>query len=303
MIATNPDRFKFYLAGGIDTNNIKSDITRRLRLHRIADVLVTMYNADVKIFRDEKPDVFNPANSDKIRIANPAFYGSREFKEIGHDMVKAKNARAVGILLTAKDIYIVYNTENYTMKRDYKSEISVKGIIRQYLCLDRMRNQYKDLKITGLLFGNSMEMLRQTLIGDRQKRRSYFFLDNTFETFIYLTNDRQGEVLLKLLCDGVKRDELDGILRENLHPPNDRIAIENDAIDDGGKPVLFAYIIDMPRLSRFVAALEIQERTGTVICFDFQKEILSEYCGKRVSFDPIDFAKFESVIMNKESGE
>jgi len=141
LLANNPDRFEFYLTGACDTNIIQSDITRRLRLHRIANVLVTMYNADIKVFRDEKPDLFNP-DSDDTEITEPSFYGSREFKMIDHDMVKAQNARAVGILLSPDDIYIVYNTENYVMKWDPNAEIKIKVIIRKYLCFDRMPHQY-----------------------------------------------------------------------------------------------------------------------------------------------------------------
>ncbi len=46
----NPKRFDFALTGTVDTNKIKSEITRRLRLHRIAETTVTMKNAGVSIF-------------------------------------------------------------------------------------------------------------------------------------------------------------------------------------------------------------------------------------------------------------
>jgi len=292
LLFGNPDRFKFYLTGMVETNRIQSDIKRRLRLHRVASVNVIMYQAGVKIFRDDKPDVFNN-NNEPVAVTYPAFYGSREYKELDSDMIKVKNARAVGILLTNKEIHIVYNTENYDMKWDYKSEISMKAIVRHYLCLSRMKNQYSSLKITGLLFGNNMEMLYRILSGGKKKKRSYFFLDGTFDEFIYLTNDRYGEVMLKLLCDIDKRKELNSILRENLYPPDRNTGIENDAVDENGDPVLYAYLIDMPRLARFVSMLELQDRTGTVICFDFQKEILSKFCGGRVEFETIDFKKFE----------
>ena len=97
-----------------------------------------------------------------------------------------------------------------------------------------------------------------------------------------------------LLCDDEKKADLDYILRENLHPPNNKLLIENDAIDKKtGKPVLFTYLIDMPRLARFVSALELQEQNGTIICFDFQKNVLSKYCGEIVEFDTIIFEEFK----------
>ncbi|MCL2775948.1 MAG: hypothetical protein FWD71_21770, partial [Oscillospiraceae bacterium] len=221
LLANNPDRFEFYLIGNVDTNIVQSDITRRLRLHRIANVLVTMHNADIKVFRDEKPDVFNP-DSDDTEIAEPSFYSSREYKMIDHEMVKAQNARAVGILLSPDDIFIVYNTENYVMKWDCKSEIKIKSIIRQYLCFARMPHQYPypPSEITGLLFGNSMEMLYQVMTGGDKQKPSYFFLDGTFQNFIFLTNDRYGEVQLRLMCDADRRVRLDDMFREGRNPHN-----------------------------------------------------------------------------------
>lgn len=306
FLADNPDRFEFFLTGNVETNIIQSDITRRLRLHRIANVMVTVYNADIALFRDEKPKVFSPGNSDDVEIVTPAFYGSREFKEIDYVMVKVQNARAVGILLTCKDIFIVYNTENYVMKWDSKAEMAVKVIIRHYLCLFRMSNQYFSLQPVGLLFGNSMEMLYKVMTGGDRRKRGYFFLDNIFDRFIYLTNDRYGEVLLKLLCDRDRRDEFDRVLVDNmsLSARSRSGLIENDAMDEQGNPVLFAYLPDMPRLARFVSALSLHDKVGTVICFDFQEGILSKYCGKQVGFYTIDFDEFvEAFFPASESTE
>lgn len=298
LMLSNPERFSFYLTGDVDTNKIPSSITRRLRLHRVANALVTMYNAGVEIFRDRKESVFNSQNIHSIKIDKPCFYTSREFKEIGRKMEKVKNGRAVGMLLTGAEIFTVYNTENYTMKWDYNSELDMKSIVSIYLSQQRGLNQ----KMNGLLLGNNMEMLLTVLAGDEQNKRGYFFLDNTFDRFIYLTNDRCGEILLRLLCDGAMRAELDEILRQNLNPPDKQLHIENDAIDkESGRPVLFAYLPDMPRLARFCTSLVRQEQTGSVICFDFQEKALSEYCGNIVEFEAIDFAEFERSFFGEGS--
>ena len=132
LLLSNPERYNFYLTGSVDTNRIQSGVTRRLRLHRIAGALVTMYNAGVRIYRDEKSDVFSSQNGNKIEIAEPCFYTSREFKNISADMVKVKNARAVGILMTGTEIFMAYNTENHVMKWDYKSELDMKAVISRF---------------------------------------------------------------------------------------------------------------------------------------------------------------------------
>ena len=58
LLAGCPGRFGFYLTGKTDTNRLKCEVSRRVRLHRIAEVYVAMMNAGVAVFRDEKPAVF-----------------------------------------------------------------------------------------------------------------------------------------------------------------------------------------------------------------------------------------------------
>ena len=42
-----PERFSPYLTGDTDTNRLKSEVNRRLRLHRLAETYVTMDNAGI----------------------------------------------------------------------------------------------------------------------------------------------------------------------------------------------------------------------------------------------------------------
>lgn len=78
-----PERFSPYLTGDTDTNRLKSEVNRRLRLHRLAETYVTMDNAGIGLFQDEKPKVFSPQGYHGEAIEYPAFYSSREVKEWG----------------------------------------------------------------------------------------------------------------------------------------------------------------------------------------------------------------------------
>ena len=96
-----PDQFSSYLTGRAETNMLKSELTRRLRLHRMAEVLVTMYNAEVSVFPWQKPIVFGIVPPpDDTWIEQPAYYSSREVKEIGPQRDKIRGSRATGVLLT-----------------------------------------------------------------------------------------------------------------------------------------------------------------------------------------------------------
>ncbi len=297
LLSDNPERFSFYLTGNVDTSLLKSEINRRIRLHRIAEVYVAMLNAGVTIFRDEKPRVFAPdgdQDRDQDRgLEGAAFYSSREVKEIGIDAVKIKGSRMAGVLLSPDGIFLTYNSGPYMAKWDYRAEQRAKAWMQVTLCGGSAGLGYAPEDVCGLLFGDSLEPFCQILSGADSGARCFFLLDGSYGHFYYLTNDHKGEVMLRLLCDRDRREELDRILSQGLCAGNPNGTIENDALDGNGAPVLFGYLLDIPRIHRFCSALQLQERHGTLICFDFQREALERCYGGLVAFEAISFEKFE----------
>ena len=159
LVQNSPERFKTLLAGKTDTNHIKSDLPRRERLHRIAGATVTMLNAGIAVFKDEKPDIFSPAPYGNMLTETiaPAFCNSREIKEIGTVFVKIKGARSVGVLLTPRDILVVYNIGNALMKWDYRSEMRTKSLMKTVLCRERLPC-YSGEDIKGLILQHFKKM-------------------------------------------------------------------------------------------------------------------------------------------------
>ena len=290
LCADNPMRFGFYLSGSSETNFVKSEITRRLRLHRIAETTVTMMNANVRIHRGEKPSVFSPIWKEglSITIRTPAFYNSREIKEMGTVFTKIRGARSVGVLLTADRAFVVYNLGSSLMKWEYKAEMRTKALMKTVLCRERLPMQYQPEAIQGLIFGNDMNLAYEIL---SEESKQYFVLDGNYEHFFYLTNDRYGERILQLLCDAELTERLESILYDDLY--DDTSNIDCDAFDKNGCPVLFAFFCDLPRIKRFDTALRLQNKPGTIICFDFQKDTIARYCNNQILFQTIDFKKWE----------
>lgn len=293
LLAVNPHRFSFALTGSAETNLVKSEITRRLRLHRVAETTVTMMNAGVQIHRDEKPDIFSPCRDESTRLSiqAPAFYNSREVKEMGTVFVKIRGARSVGVLLTPADLFVVYNLGNSLMKWEYKSEMRTKALMKTVLCRERLPQQYPPDSVQGLIFGNSMSLAYDILKEAGSKQ--YFILDGNYEHFYYLTNDRRGERLLSLLCSRTMTERLEDILYADLYESETVSDLESDAVDRNGNPVLLSFFCDLPRIKRFDTALQLQNKSGTLICFDFQREALERYCSKQITFQTIDFQKWE----------
>lgn len=293
LVADQPLRFLYYLTGAAETNHVKSELFRRQRLHRIAEATVTMQNAGAAVFRDEKPGLFSPIWEEDARfsIHTPAFYNSREIKELGTATVKIKGARSVGVLLAGKGVFITYNLGGALMKWQYRAELRTKTLMQTILCRERLPEQYAPEDVKGLLLGNSMELAADILSGEVSKQ--YLLLDGSYDHFYFLTNDHRGESILRMMCSVDLSEELEIILRKDLFDKDEGLPMENDAIDRDGNPVLFGYTCDLPRIKRFDTALQLQNKPGTLICFDFQADVLRCCCGKQIRLQTIDFEKWE----------
>ncbi|MBS5071595.1 MAG: hypothetical protein KH010_04800 [Hungatella hathewayi] len=301
LMAEQPDRFAFYLEGNSDTNLLKGEITRRLRLYQIAAVYVNMKLADIRIFRDLKPEVFSPSGSPVCHIEEPAFYSSREVKDLGMEAAKIRGSRMAGVLLAPSGIFPVYNSGSSLTRWENRSELRVKALLQMELCQRRLHRQYQMDDVRALLFGDSMELAYELLVGGREKKQNYFILDGNYEHFYYLTNNQHGETLLRLLCNPSMTAELNRILAQGFREQIPDWHIENDAIDRNGEPVLFGYFFDLPRIARFNAALGLQDKGGTLVCFDFQYDVLHRYCTPSICFQTIDFTKFNRRFFPSEN--
>lgn len=301
LLAQAPDRFSPILSGDTATNAPKYTIPHRLRLHRMAEVLVTMRNTGISSFPWEKPAVFQPTppGTDNS-IVCPAYYTSREVKEIGPQAAKIRGSRATGLLFVEGGIFIVYNTGSGQMKWEYKAELRLKALLQTEVCQYRLPAQFQSSELCALVFGDGMEPLELFMGAGDSRAKNYFVLDGSYEHFYYLTNDRRGEFGLRLLCDPELRTALDEVLSEDLAERRPDWSVENDAFDGQGDPVLFAYLCDMPRIRRFDTALELHGSMGTLICFDFQENALQQVCGPRVRFQSIDFEALERSVAYPE---
>lgn len=295
LIAENAGRFEYYLSGKTGTNHVRVEHVHRLRLYCVAEVYVSMMNSGVALYLDEKPDVFYPHGVDPPDLRSmlsPAFYSSREIKDMGIDSPGIRGSRAVGILLTPENLLITYNAIGGLLKVDYKPEMRLKALARTTICGQRLGHQYTPDNIRGLLFGTDMALAGKLLCESQGKDRNYFIFDGGYDHFHYLTHDPQGEAILKILCDPARHRMLTRILSIGFHARDSGSMFENDATDASGRPVLFAVDCDLPRIGRFKRALLTHDIVGTLLCFDFQADALRLFCGDLAVIKSIDFVKF-----------
>lgn len=302
MLEQNPERFSFYLTGNSDTNQPRSELPRRRRLQQSSKVYVLFKNANIKIFRDEKLPIFQKSVSvqDQKKLLLPAFYHSRELKELGAETIKINNSRMMGILLTQTCIYVVYYTGDSLMKWEYQTELRVKALLSYHVIQGTLSRYYlPNTPIVALLIGSTMETSQKILTSTGGYRKSYFCLDTTFERFYYIPDSIRcaGKALLKLYCSSKLDNQLQQLLISDLEPPCADYGFEHDAVLEDS-PVLLGYSFDLIKIDRFLTNLSMYKRKGNLICFDFQKEVLLQYCEERARIITIDLQKFERNFLN-----
>lgn len=301
LLLKNPERFSPFLTGNVETNLLKSELNRRIRLHCIAEVNLLMMNSNIAVFPDKKPDVFTPQKMRLPPVCTPAFYTSREIKQIEMDGIKTNGSRMIGALLTPTGIHLTYNFRTGLIKINHRSEQKAHSLIMTALCIERLYEQYNPDQITGLMISKDFSVFSQILSSSETNTRAFFFLDGSMEHFYYLTSDQCGATLLRLLCSQEKQQLLNRILRQDLLPRSIKYPIINDAMDRQGNPVLFGYFMDIPRINLFCYGLSTQQKRGTIICFDFQKQVLSDLYGSLVKIQSINLKKFERSFFPSKS--
>ncbi|MBE5812861.1 MAG: hypothetical protein E7314_04320 [Clostridiales bacterium] len=271
LIANNPDRFERAME---IRRYSRSDLVKRLRIHRVASTYATMRNSGVKIYMDEKPALFSQSEKELITLTDTAFYSALEIKELGPECTKIKFSRSVGVVLcTDEKGFIVYNTDNSLMKWSGKAEQRLYGVLTGILLNKGI--QVNDF--AGLMLGNDMNTALLQLNSKGGVKNSFFKLDNTFNEFYYVPTNKDGDLQLKLLINSEKRAYLRESVIQAFRLRDSLFPFAADGIDTEDRVTLLAYEFDMEKIRKFKSGLEMFEKTGIVICFDFQRKVLEEY--------------------------
>ena len=90
LLSQNPCRFQNYLTGNAETNLIRSELPRRLRLHQKAETYLTLSHAGIPFFPDEKPLLFSESSEAATFPVRslPLFYSSREIKNFETQLIQ-----------------------------------------------------------------------------------------------------------------------------------------------------------------------------------------------------------------------
>lgn len=274
-----PEDFGIFLSGFVETNHIKSETDKRLRLHRMSMVWVYLAAAGVGIYHSSKPDFFSPtfhllpseSGQEMEWIERGAYYGTLEFKS---DMAKEiGGSRACGVLLTENVPFIVYNTMDSLMKWAKKTERTMQSRMEAVF----RRKGYR-VPPGAVMFGKGMDMLVRLLESGGGVKGNLFMLDDIYERMYFIPLIWEAQIQIRLLVKPEEETRLRSFLASALWKVNETDGALADGVEADGCPVYFCYDLDMWKMKRIRGRVE-RDGKGTVYCFDYQEEVLKEYMG------------------------
>jgi len=312
LLAENEKRFGYYLIGSTDTNTHRKDPSRRIRLHRNAEIYLFMLNAGVILYRDQKIPVYEylrdlrptastdftasavPNTMSYQDIIVPAFYDSREIKDVEDLTQSIRGSRHIGTLYTDNTIFVVYNAEKTLMKWHSRTEGKASNLL--YNTFRSKVTGFDARNIRALIIGDTMDMALEMLNSKGGKRRRFFRIDESFNYFHFVPNDENGEMLMEILLDSEIWEATETLFLGDYKPMQ---FANYNAIDHDGNPILFAYTFDMKQIANFADWTFKNRRHGIIMCFDFQSEALKEYCNEYMHIETMSGKKFRTDFLNK----
>ena len=124
-------------------------------------------------------------------------------------------------------------------------------------------------------------------------------MNGPFERFCFVPLTKEGVYQLWILEDKDMEEYLMSVLKEDLNPANDGLSIECDGYNEKNEPVLICTDLDLKRLARFIVQLQYKESHGEVICFDYQKVAIEDFCKGRASITEVDFVAIREALFDE----
>ena len=277
-----PERFPSGIPGVRSTvDNFQT--RNRFLIH--CSTYITMQNAGVPIFADEKSRLYEGVPPDELII--PAYYSSVEMKRnTTKELLKIQGARFCGLLLTPRWLYVVFNICDKPYPFKVHGEDSVKGVIQKDYCGEVLGSRYGYRSIKAMLLMDKLSSSLYYLNRADPNKTEYYCLERIYEYgFHCIPNDVNGEELVRKMS-GIGFGPLpESYLRQHgLTPPMDYYGPPHDAFKNG-KAVLCTFDFDLHRIAKFRRFHVSERKEGIIFCYKHQEPVLREYFGSRVSFE------------------
>ena len=240
----------------------KSDPDKRMRLHRMAYAWMAMYGFGADVFPDQFP-------GGKEKYCTSVLVKRKMAREGG-------GSRACGVLEADGYGFCVYHTMGSLMKWTRRTEWTFRMRTAQALY-----GAGQERRLQALILADDLSMLERLLRSDGGIKRELFHLDDAYESYFYLPALEDAQLQYRLLMDAAAEQRLEQRLARMV--PAEK------------GPSFCCWQLDLWQIRR-VADQICRSGKGTVICLDYQKEVLQNYLGESIEVLGLKPEKVRSVL-------
>lgn len=250
----------------------RPDVLRYIVEHdiEISSAWVFLWKMGIEIFQSQKPDLGNGFEKSGKKAV---YYGSLEYKESAEAI---KGSRACGVLLTGDTAYVVYNTMAKRMKWAQKMEMAMRTWTERMLLIGGGLRQ-----ADSLILGNTMDFLLELLNSDGGVRKNLYQVDDVYEHYYYIPRTDNAKVQMELLLTSWKREKIKNLLATLVKYPRRKQYALSEGFDKDMQLIYFCHELDMRHLCRIKQEIGWKQK-GTIICLDYQANVLRAYFGEGV---------------------
>ena len=287
LLENYPERFESLFKGANRTNKIRNEEHRRTRYHRLGELLILLDLADIKIFADEKTlwkktrgfteadgTDFTDYSSDKNTAE---FYTATELKSFGL-LGNARTSRAMGIIYSYPDVFVIYYFTDKFPKLEYKTERSFCFNAGYQIHYYLRHDNYARSKI--IFIGDSMKIFNGILRDKRKSTEKIINMNAYNDSVMFLDKSHYGPAQLKYFISERKREErkkntYDSFGAKDPGRYTARIPENRTGVAD----CTTCHPDGIHLIKSLSEGLSIEIDYVYVVCFDFQLACIKKYLG------------------------
>ncbi|MBR5613984.1 MAG: hypothetical protein IKW64_01595 [Clostridia bacterium] len=287
LLENYPERFESIFVGAARANKIRNEEHRRTRYHRLGELLILLDLADIKIFADEKTlwkkthgfqeadgTDFTDYSSDK---KTAEFYTATELKSFDF-FGNARTSRAMGIIYSHPDVFVIYYFVNEFPKLEYKTESSFFYRAGSGIHSNLRQDYHAQAKI--IFIGDSMKIFNGILRDKRKSTEKILKMSYYDDPVMFLDKSHLGSRQLMYFISERARNEMKkfsfdyfGANTSGWHigliPNTDTVVYDCTICNP-----IDVYYVKYTGMGKSDTAKSVN-----VMCFDFQYECIRKYVG------------------------
>lgn len=260
--------------------------------HNNSLVIVDMSNAaGAVLLISQKPSLMSPAKrATNAVVPDPNkiyYYAAHELRvaieEYSPESV-SKSSRTIGIIVKGRCCFFLYFTGSTRMYWMKNSEENYAAAVKSLL----LARGFGITSIHQIVIGSTMSVAQRLCHGAKPFGNKYFVVSTFFAQCLFLTNNKEGDTLLKLILHDELTMEINRAALSPFHPP--RIPTrEYDAIETSlDRPVLLNYQCDLLMLSDIHPMPEGFRGSPIMLCFDYQTQVIQRIVGPAIEVRPLE---------------